>query len=356
MEIKTGVFLSETNQKPCEWCEQNESTLFCFKCDTHQLCKDCSHLLHSKQKLKSHLETIVEITTDFNIEHYLCTLHERENEFYCTNCSSFICPDCASEIVGGKHSKHQIKTKKVWKDEFLGSIKKIKENYTIELKKKIDSKNELLKKLKMEEKNIQELQVALSKISLGFNDFSKMVEFNKTIQSFPNSEPEDFHFSFDGVKAKEIVSVGKKVSCDNCDFMICSSSFVFPKKEKIYSWRIKVNSNNSSFGIGIVQSNISMSDCNKYLGKKHGYSYHSSGDYIRGPSNTHSCNAAEKLKEGDVISVIFDMKKKILTFKINGKRVKMDFENVDTSVDLTPAVCLQRNELELIDFKILDSY
>jgi hypothetical protein len=119
MEIKSGVFLSETNQKPCEWCEQNESTLFCLKCDTHQLCKDCSHLLHSKQKLKSHLETIVEITTDFNIEHYICTLHERENEFYCTNCSSFICPDCASEIVGGKHSKHQIKTKKVWKDEFL---------------------------------------------------------------------------------------------------------------------------------------------------------------------------------------------------------------------------------------------
>jgi hypothetical protein len=50
-------------------------------------------------------------------------------------------------------------------------IKKIKENYTIELKKKIDSKNELLKKLEMEEKNIQELQFSLSKISLGFNDF-----------------------------------------------------------------------------------------------------------------------------------------------------------------------------------------
>jgi hypothetical protein len=184
---------------------------------------------------------------------------------------------------------------------------------------------------------------------------SKMVEFNKTNQSFVNSEPEEFHFSFDGVKAKEIVSVGKKVSCDR-GYMICSSSFVFPKKEKIYSWRIKVNSNKNFFGIGIVQSNISISDCYTHLGNKHGYSYHSSGAYIRGPSNFQIENRKETFKEGDVISVIFDMKKKILTFKINGMRVKMDLENVDTSVDLSPAVCLHSNELELIDFKILDSY
>jgi hypothetical protein len=77
MEIQSGV-LVESKQNPCEWCEQNESALLCLKCDTHQLCNDCSDLLHSKQKLKSHLETIVKIDGDFDLEHYICLLHDKE--------------------------------------------------------------------------------------------------------------------------------------------------------------------------------------------------------------------------------------------------------------------------------------
>jgi putative sterol carrier protein len=54
--------------------------------------------------------------------------------------------------VSGKHAKHKIKVTKVWKNEFLNSIEKIKENYTKELKEKIVSKKKLLKKLEIEEK------------------------------------------------------------------------------------------------------------------------------------------------------------------------------------------------------------
>jgi hypothetical protein len=59
---------------------------------------------------------------------------------------------------------------------------------------------------------------------------------------------------------------------------------------------------------------------------------------------------------GDVVSVIFDVKKKKLMFEKNGKRIKTDLNNVDTSVELSPAVCMTFNELEVKEFKILESY
>jgi hypothetical protein len=354
MEIEAGVFISEQKQKPCEWCEQNESTLFCIKCETHQLCENCSKLIHSKQKLKSHLETIFKISEKFNIEHYICSLHERENDFYCCDCSSFICHDCAFENEG-KHSKHQFKTTKIWKNEFLDTIEKNKGNYTTMLESEIISRKDLLEKLEVSEKKIQDLQFAISKISLGFGDISQMIDFNHKILGY--SQIEDFSFIFDGTKSSEIISNGKIVSTKlGSSYKICTSSFKF-KKEKIYFWRIKINSFHSNQGgVGIIQSNISTSDCNTHLGNYHGYSYHGHGKNIIAPLNIHT-DVFEAYGKGDIISVIFDLKKKKLLFEKNGRRNVNSFDIEDTSVDFSPAVCLFSNsEMELIECKLLENY
>jgi hypothetical protein len=172
METSTGVMLP-TIKTPCEWCETNESTLFCGKCETHQLCEKCSTLLHSKQKLKSH--TTINMKENFNIDFFLCNTHQQEKLFYCIKCQIFICTTCCSELLGGKHFKHRIKLIDDWMMEFYEILFFKKKEYESEIESKMEKKLDLLNQLKIIEIQINELENKMSKCSIEVENHGEMM-------------------------------------------------------------------------------------------------------------------------------------------------------------------------------------
>lgn len=98
------LVMAQVSAQKCSSCDENNGLYYCYECQ-HALCTVC-HKRHGKiPALNGH--TVANINTiDLSVVNKtnLCGTHEKEIQFYCTECIDLICIKC----VTSTHKSHTI--------------------------------------------------------------------------------------------------------------------------------------------------------------------------------------------------------------------------------------------------------